>query len=221
MKAFIAGLVGTIVILLSTAAALYGVETGTFPTPAMVQYHSGALMRNLRRQIIQTFPSKPLPSPKPTHQPTRIPTKIQRLSPSPTVNDPQPTVTVTPSPTMLTPTAQPTSTITPTPTLSPDTEPPKTNLIFPKQNGTIEYKTDGRICAVSAGPTDNRTNHNDIETAFHFDADEWSTFEKMRVYMCKDPLPNGPHMLYVKSRDAAGNVESEQTIGFTVAIEGN
>lgn len=162
-------------------------------------------------------------------------TPTKKLTPTPT-NTPTPTMTPTPipptptsTPVPVTPTNTPVPTATPTqgptatPTPPPDHEAPHSHIMIPNagSNYQILYKTDGKVCVIFDGASDNVSNFNDIQTAFHFDDDAWSSFETRRVYGCKDSMPNGPHVIHYQSRDPAGNTEAEQTMNFTVNIEGN
>jgi hypothetical protein len=166
-------------------------------------------------------------SPKPTASPTATPTAAPSPTLIPTPIPPKPTATPTPIPATPTNTPAPTATPTPgptaTPTRPPDNEPPKTRVLVPNAgNGyVLPYKTDGKVCLIMDGPTDNVSNHNEIETAYKFDGEDWSSFEKRRYYICKDTLPNGSYTVWLKSRDEAGNVEADQAFHFTVNIEGN
>lgn len=115
----------------------------------------------------------------------------------------------------------PTETIPTASDSAADTQPPQTNIFYPQDNGTISYKTNGKICAIASEPHDDRTNSNQIQTQYAFDSDSYNTYAKAVVYLCKDVLGNGPHTLKYRSKDEAGNIEAEQTRHFTVAIEGN
>lgn len=99
----------------------------------------------------------------------------------------------------------------------PDTSPPTTNIFYPQPNGSITYKTDGKICAYMSEPSDNFGGKN-VETFFKFDN---GNFSKGVGYLCADSLPNGPHTLSYYSKDQAGNTEATKTISFTVNIPGN
>ncbi len=101
-----------------------------------------------------------------------------------------------------------------------DTIPPVTNLYYPQMNGSITYKTDGKVCAVMTEPSDNQGS-NGVETEYQFDNGNWSGYAGGHPYLCADSLPNGQHTLSYHSKDKAGNVESTKTIQFTVNISGN
>jgi hypothetical protein len=148
----------------------------------------------------------------PTKKPVFIPTST-------------PTVIIFPT---NTPTSTPAPTSTPGPTNTPaatpvpqDTEAPRTNIYHPQQNGVMSYKFDGRFCVILNPPSDNQSSYNDIGVSYKFDNDSWTEWRYSTAYLCKDTLPNGPHSIAVKSKDKAGNVENEQVLNFTVAIEGN
>ncbi len=136
-----------------------------------------------------------------------------------------PTVIIYPT---STPTSTPAPTSTPGPTNTPaatpvpqDTEAPRTNIYHPQQNGVMSYKFDGKFCVILNPPSDNQSSYNDIGVSYKFDNDTWTEWRYSTAYLCKDTLPNGPHSIAVKSKDKAGNVENEQVLNFTVAIEGN
>ena len=178
-----------------------------------------------KEEKIATIPSKSY-GPTSTPQPT---SKKQSPTPTPTISYPtwtptpipqKPTATLIPVPTN---TPAPTATTGPTatPTPPPDTQPPQSRVLSPKNGGELLYKTDGRICAISEGPLDNVSNWQKIQTRYKFDGDDWTSYETMRVYFCRDPLPNGQHTLTVQSKDEAGNTEAEQTLSFMVNIAEN
>lgn len=87
-------------------------------------------------------------------------------------------------------------------------------------NGSITYKTDGKVCAIATEPNDN-SGPNGIETEYKFDNENWSGYAGGRGYLCSSSLKNGTHTLSYHSKDKAGNVESTKTIQFTVNIPGN
>ncbi len=163
----------------------------------------------------------PTPSAIVTSVPTSTPIVTKPPTPSPTVTPTKAAPTSTPIPATNTPapTNSPTPTNTPTPI--PDTQPPQSRVLYPKNGGELTYKTNGQVCAISEGPLDNVSNWQKIQTRFKFDGDDWAAYETNRLYFCRDPLPNGTHTLKIQSKDEAGNEESEQTISFTVNIEGN
>jgi hypothetical protein len=99
----------------------------------------------------------------------------------------------------------------------PDTNPPQTNIFYPLPNGTITYKTDGKVCASMSEPIDNAGSQG-VETQYKFDNGGW---QKGIGYLCTESLSNGPHSLSFFSKDKAGNVEAVRTINFTVNIPGN
>lgn len=177
-----------------------------------------------KEEKIATIPSKSYgaistPTPSPKQSPTPTPT-ISYPTWTPTPMAQKPTATSAPAPTNTpAPTSTPEPTSTPTP--PPDHEPPQSRMLSPKNGGELLYKTDGRICAISEGPLDNISNWQKIQTRYKFDGDDWSSYETMRVYFCRDPLSNGQHTLTVQSKDEAGNSEAEQTVSFTVNIPGN
>ena len=100
----------------------------------------------------------------------------------------------------------------------PDTLPPRTYIFYPQPNGTITYKTDGKVCAYENPPTDNGASTEGIQTFYKFDDRDW---QSGIGYLCADSLPNGPHTISFYSKDKAGNVESTTTFPFTVDIPGN
>jgi hypothetical protein len=104
-----------------------------------------------------------------------------------------------------------------TETNQPDTIPPRTNIFYPQPNGSITYKTDGKVCASMSEPIDNAGSQG-VETQYKFDNGGW---QKGIGYLCTESLSNGPHSLSFFSKDKAGNVEAARTINFTVNIPGN
>lgn len=102
----------------------------------------------------------------------------------------------------------------------PDTMPPNTNIYYPQSNGSIIYKIDGKVCAITTQPNDDQ-GPNGIETEYKFDDGNWSGYAGGRAYLCTDSLPNGYHTLSYHSKDKSGNVEATKTINFTVNISGN
>lgn len=182
-----------------------------------------------KEEKVATVPSKsygesstPTPtSAKQSPTPTTTPYPTFTSTPTP----PKPTATAIPVPPTNTPvpTATPTPGPTSTPTPPPDHEAPHSHVMIPNQGTNFElpYKTDGKVCVIMDGASDNVSSFNDIQTAYHFDDDGWTSFQTRLIYGCKDSLSNGPHIYHYQSRDQAGNTEAEQTMNFTVNIPGN
>lgn len=99
-----------------------------------------------------------------------------------------------------------------------DTLPPQTSIFYPQPNGSITYKTDGKVCAYEAAPSDNGRSTEGLQTFYKFDDRDWQTG---MGYLCADSLPNGPHTISFYSKDKAGNVETTSSFSFTVNIPGN
>ena len=108
--------------------------------------------------------------------------------------------------------------VTDVPQKSPDTTPPITNVFYPQNGGIIDFKTDGKVCAIMGEPTEETKEG--LKTYYKFDGNDW--IESVGTgYLCADSLPNGPHYLSYYSKDQAGNTEQTRTISFTVNIPGN
>lgn len=175
--------------------------------------------KNVQKKIDSEFPTIAVPSPTVNPKPT-ITSNITNINVPTSTPMLVPTISPTPKETIApTHTAVPLQ--SPTPTLSPDNEAPRTNIYYPQNGGTITYKMDGKVCAITTAPYDNQTPFGQIQTQYAFDGDDWSAYATGRAYLCKDNLSNGPHSLKVRSKDNAGNVEAEKVISFEVNIPDN
>jgi len=169
--------------------------------------------------------SQDLPTPTPRGQGIGVPTgaPITQPTETPVLQDVSPTMSATEPPITYVPPAgdgSPAPTIVITQSTEQDTQPPFSIVMTPQNEGTITSKTDGRVCAFMSPPSDNVTSPEEIEVFYAFDSDAYASV-KNSTYLCKETLPNGPHTLKYKSKDAAGNEEVDKSIVFTVNITGN
>lgn len=104
------------------------------------------------------------------------------------------------------------------PPKGPDTTAPITNIFYPGNGGSIDYKTDGKVCAYMSAPTEETKEG--LTTYFKFDDGAWIP-SVGTGYLCSDNLSNGSHTLSYYSKDQNGNTESTRTISFSVNIPAN